>query len=82
MNGDCSRMSLRERLAWNLRRLRLERRMSQEELAGLAGINRNYIGMLEREEYAASVDMLDKLATGLDVDPVELLTARADQSGG
>lgn len=82
MNGDCSRMSLRERLAWNLRRLRLERRMSQEELAGLAGINRNYIGMLEREEYAASVDMLDKLATGLDVDPVELLAARADQSEG
>ena len=56
--------------------------MSQEELAGLAGINRNYIGMLEREEYAASVDMLDKLATGLDVDPVELLAARADQSEG
>lgn len=47
--------------------------MSQEELAHRAHVNRNYVGMLEREEYAASIDMLDKLATGFGVDPVELL---------
>ncbi len=45
--------------------------MSQEELADRAGINRNYVGMLEREEHAATVDMLEKLADVLEADPVE-----------
>lgn len=47
--------------------------MSQEELADRAAVNRNYVGMLEREEYAASVDMLEKLAAGLDIDAIEFL---------
>ncbi|WP_266064522.1 helix-turn-helix domain-containing protein [Brucella intermedia] len=64
-------MSLRERVARNLRRLRHERSMSQEELAHRAKVNRNYVGMLEREEYAVSVDTLEKLSTALNVDPIE-----------
>ncbi|NKW81779.1 helix-turn-helix transcriptional regulator [Ochrobactrum pecoris] len=64
-------MSLRERVARNLRRLRHDRSMSQEELAYRAKINRNYVGMLEREEYAVSIDTLEKLSIALDVDPVE-----------
>ena len=64
-------MSLRERVARNLRRLRNAKGISQEELADRADVNRNYVGMLEREEYAASVDMLEKLAAGLGGDPVE-----------
>ena len=46
--------------------------MSQEELADRAGINRNYVGMLEREQHAATIDMLEKLAGVLDTDPAEL----------
>lgn len=65
-------MSLRERVARNLRRLRREKGISQEDLADRAGVNRNYPGLLEREQYAASVDVLEKLAAALDVDPVEL----------
>lgn len=64
-------MSLRETVARNLRRLRNAKGISQEELADRADVNRNYVGMLEREEYAASVDMLEKLAAGLGVDPIE-----------
>ena len=45
--------------------------MSQEELADRAGINRNYVGMLEREQHAATIDMLEKLAIVLEADPVE-----------
>jgi len=66
-------MNIRERVARNLRRLRQEKSVSQEELANRAQVNRNYVGMLEREEYAASVDMLEKLAAALDVDPIEFL---------
>ena len=64
-------MGLREVVGRNLPRLRRSRRLSQEELADQAGINRNYVGMLEREENAATVDMLEKIADVLDVDPIE-----------
>ena len=45
--------------------------ISQEELADKADINRNYVGMIERSENAASVDTLEKLAGALDVEPDE-----------
>ena len=48
-----------------------DRDLSQEEIADRAGINRNYVGMFEREEHAATVDMLEKLAAVLDSDPLE-----------
>ena len=64
-------MSLREVVAKNLRRLRHERGVSQEDLADRADINRNYVGMLEREEHAATVDILEKLAEVLAVEPAE-----------
>jgi transcriptional regulator with XRE-family HTH domain len=66
-------MKLRGIVATNLRRLRRAQGLSQEELADRAGINRNYIGMLEREENAATVDMLERLAGVLGVEPTELL---------
>jgi len=63
-------MRLREIVARNLRRLRHAKGMSQEELADRADINRNYVGMLEREHHAATIDMLEKLADVLEVDPI------------
>lgn len=66
-------MKLRRIVAQNLRRLRQDRDLTQEELADLAGINRNYVGMIEREENAASVDTLESLAKALKVDPSILL---------
>ena len=66
-------MSLRGIVAGNLRRLRHAKGISQEELADRADIDRNYVGKLEREENAATVDMLEKLAVVLEIDPAEFL---------
>ena len=66
-------MTLRRIVARNLKRLRKERELTQEELADLAGLNRNYVGMIERQENAATVDTLEVLARALRVDPVRLL---------
>ena len=66
-------MSLRRIVARNLKRLRMERGLSQEELADQAGLNRNYIGMIERQENAATVDTLEALAEALQVDAVKLV---------
>ena len=57
----------------NLQKLRRAKGMSQEELAARADINRNYVGMLERNEHAPTIEMLEKLALGLEVDPADFL---------
>ena len=67
-------MKLRRTVARNLRRLRQKRGLSQEELADRAGPNRNYVGMIEREENAPTVDALEQLAKALDINAAELLS--------
>jgi transcriptional regulator with XRE-family HTH domain len=66
-------MELRRIVAQNLRRLRQDRGLTQEELADRAGLNRNYVGMVERKENAPTVDTLEALAKALDIDPTALL---------
>ena len=58
-------MEGRALLAWNIRRLRAERRLSQERLAKEADIDRVYVSELENEHANLSVDLLDKLAIAL-----------------
>lgn len=65
-------MNGRALLAWNLRHLRAERGLSQERLAAEAGIDRTYVGMLEREQASATLDAVDKLATVLGVELVAM----------
>lgn len=66
-------MEIRQVLAANMKRLRRAVGLSQEELALRAGLDRTYISSLERCQYAASVDVLAKLAQELGVTPAELL---------
>jgi len=66
-------MDIREVLALNLRRRRLAVGLSQEELAHRAEVDRTYISALERCLYAVTIDVLDRIARGLDVEPAELL---------
>lgn len=66
-------MTLREILAANLTAIRNSAGLSQEDLAHRAGIDRTYVSALERCRYAASVDILERLATALNVNASELL---------
>jgi transcriptional regulator with XRE-family HTH domain len=64
-------MELRARVAKNLRRLRHARGLTQDELGARAEVSGNYVGQLEREEKAATVDVLERLANVLSVDASE-----------
>lgn len=60
-------------LATNLRRLRNEKGMSQDDLAYEAGVSRSYLSQLEKGAFYASLRILGRFATALDVEAAELL---------
>ncbi|MNE35263.1 anaerobic benzoate catabolism transcriptional regulator [compost metagenome] len=59
--------------AANVRRIRLELKLSQEELAERAGVHRTYVGMLERGEKNTTIYNIEKVAEALGVEPFVLL---------
>ena len=59
--------------AINLRRYRRANRLSQEELADAAEINRTYISKLETGATYAGLEIIGKLAGALGVEPADLL---------
>ena len=69
-------MSLRIVFAKNLKRLRLEKSLSQEALADLAGLHRTYVGAVERGERNISIDNVERLANALECDVKELLKGK------
>lgn len=74
---DPKRKSARKILAANVRRLRLERGLSQEALAALADIHRNYLGGIERSERNVGLDNLEAIANALGLSISALLDERA-----
>src|SRR3546814_3790528 len=66
-------MRLRTALAANLKRIRLAAKLSQEELAHRADMDRTDVSSLESGNYGATVDLLELIVDALGVEPVELL---------
>lgn len=66
-------MDVREQVGRNLRRLRHQAGLSQEELAFRAELNRGYVNGIERFVRNPTVVVLQKLANALGVDIVELV---------
>lgn len=59
--------------AENVRRMRLQRGLSQEALAEVAGVHRTYVGMLERSEKNVTIYNIERIAVALGVRPSALL---------
>lgn len=58
----------------NVQKIRKIRHLSQEQLAELAGVHRTYIGMIERAEKNITLYNIERIAKGLNVPIVELLS--------
>jgi transcriptional regulator with XRE-family HTH domain len=69
-------MDIREVFAANLRRLRHDRGLSQDDLAYEAEISRSYLSQIEKGTmFYASLKIIERLAKILRVEPAELLKA-------
>jgi len=62
-----AKTDVRRRFGTSVRRLRSRQRISQEELAGRAGLHRTYVSDIERGARNVSLESIDKLARALDI---------------
>ena len=68
-------MDLREVFAFNLRRLRHAKDMSQDDLAYEAEVSRSYLSQLEKGSFYASLRIIERFAKALGAEPIEFLKA-------
>ena len=50
-----------------IRNYRLQKKLSQEELAELCGLHPTYIGQVERGEKNATIESINKISAGLEI---------------
>lgn len=67
-----SHTNITEKLGQKIRVERLRRKMSQERLAELADLNRNFIGMVERGESNITVKNLENISKAFNLDIQDL----------
>ncbi len=63
----------------NIRKVRKQHGLTQDAVAERCGLSAKYIGELERAEASPSLDSIEKLARGLNVDMLLLIGDDADR---
>src|SRR6266487_4844581 len=68
-----AKMNLLKIIGKNVARIRREKKLSQEQLAYLADIDRTYIGYIENAKYNVTISKLEQIAEALEVSVSELI---------
>lgn len=63
----------REKIAKNVKDLRVKQKLKREQLSLLLGFDNSYISKLERKSMNITIDKLSKIADFFNVDIVDLL---------
>ncbi|KAB2662047.1 helix-turn-helix transcriptional regulator [Brucella tritici] len=71
-------MNARTRIAWNLRQIRSNQGITQENLAVDANVDRTAISGIETGDYNPTIDLLERLAEALSIDIVDLVSKVPD----
>lgn len=61
-------MNLMHIFATNVKKYRIEKGLSREALAELAGLHRTYVSAVERERRNISIDNIENIANALNID--------------
>ena len=69
-----STLNLLKIIGKNVSRIRKEKKLSQEQLAHLADIDRTYIGYIENAKYNVTITKLQQIAEVLEVSLIELIS--------
>lgn len=67
------KLEVRQAFGARVREIRLSKDITQEGLALLCGLDRSYLGQVERGERNITLENIHRLALGLEVRPHELL---------
>ena len=68
-----TKSSARRIFAENLRKARLAKKLSQEDLAEVSGLHRTYVGSVERAERNVSIENMERLSVAVSVSLPDLL---------
>jgi transcriptional regulator with XRE-family HTH domain len=61
-------MEIKEKVGTRLREIRLKKELTQEALAKITGIERTFISHIEKGSRNVSIETLDKIFKGLNID--------------
>lgn len=73
MSPNKATQNARNIFAKKLKAFRVQKGLSQEELADIAGLHRTYVGSVERGERNISIDNIERLASALKIPIQDLL---------
>lgn len=61
-------MELNEVLVKNIKKIRIEKKLSQEKLSEISGLDLKYINKLENGRFNLTIPTLERILNGLDID--------------
>ena len=61
-------MNIKEKFGLKVKQLREEKNFSIEQLANISNVDRNYISDIEKGKRNASIEIIEKVITGLESD--------------
>jgi transcriptional regulator with XRE-family HTH domain len=72
-------MSLEKLVIDNIKRIRKEKRITQEKLAEACNTATSYIGLMEIYRHAPKLSTIEKIARALEVDPIVFFQSASPQ---
>ena len=79
MQNQTQRCRAQLLFAANMRRIRLEKKLTQEKVAEIAELHPNYISSVERGERNISICNIERIAHALEVPMTDLLSVSGGQ---